>query len=70
MAVGAAHAAGTWRLRLKNLPTSFAQEAPASAKKLHRILLNQLNITVLKASAYKNWTKVGGSYSYAFVESS
>ena len=68
MAAGAAHAAGTWRLRLKNLPTSFAQEAPASAKKLQRILLNQLNITVLKATTYKSWTKADGTYSYAFVE--
>ena len=68
MAAHAAHAAGTWRLRLKNLPVSFAQEAPSSAKKLHRILFNQLNITVLKASTYKNWTRVDGSYSYAFVE--
>ena len=64
----AAHVVGTWRLRVNNLPVSFAQDAPSSAKKLHRALTSQTNVTILKACIYKDWTRVDGSYSYAFIE--
>ena len=59
---------GAWRLRVTNLPASYATFAPGSATQLRDLIWDTQRVATHNVRTKRGWHSADGHYAYAFVE--
>ena len=57
----------TYRLRIRSLPLSYAEHAPQSARQLHNIIANVLDVHTFNVETHRGWTAPSTPITWAFL---
>ena len=57
----------TYRIRVRNLPPSYAERAPQSARQLHNLIANVLDVHTFNVETRRDWTAPSNPVAWAFL---
>ena len=57
----------SFRLRIRNLPLSYAEHAPGSERQLHELIANALDMYTFNVETDQRWTAPSTPVAWAFL---